>query len=89
MYNTDSKVLVGPLTAASEGASRIETGAWTSKIDEHSASENIRLEWEELHVINDAGEQFPFLNNPEKCELSPLKIQTLMDALKQAPRFQG
>jgi len=89
MYNQDSKTLVGPFTAASEGASRIETGAWTSEIDLHSASANINLKWEDLHIIENAAAQFPFLNNPEKCELPPLRIQTLLDALKNAPQFKG
>jgi hypothetical protein len=89
MYNTETRTLVGPFTAASQGATRIETGAWTSEIDEHSASANIKLEWENLHIIKDANERFPFLNKPEKCQLSTMKIQTLMDALKEAPKFEG
>ncbi|MCW4009120.1 MAG: hypothetical protein NWF05_00665 [Candidatus Bathyarchaeota archaeon] len=89
MYNPENRTLVGPFTAASEGAKRIETGAWRSEIDEHSASENIKLEWENLHIISDANERFPFLVNPEKCELSTLKVQTLLDALKNAPPYKG
>ena len=89
IYNSETRTLVGPFTAASEGATRIETGTWTSKIDEHSASENIKLEWEDLHIINDAGERFQFLNKSDKCELSTLKVQTLLDALREAPVFQG
>jgi hypothetical protein len=89
MYNTDSRTLVGPFTAASEGAARIETGAWTSEIDEHSASANVKLEWENLHLIKNANERFPFLSKPEKCQLSTMKVQTLLDALKEAPIFEG
>ncbi len=89
MYNTETNTLVGPFTAAEEGATRIETGAWNSVIDEHSASENIKLEWEDLHKIEGAGEKFPFLNNTKKCELSTLDVQTLLDALMDAPVFQG
>jgi hypothetical protein len=89
IYNPETQALVGPFTAASEGATRIETGAWTSKIDEHSASENIKLEWEDLHIISNADERFPFLKKPEKCELSSLRVQTLLDALNEAPSFQG
>ena len=89
IFNPETRILVGPFTAASEGAKRIETGTWNSKIDEHSASENIKLEWEDLHSITDANERFPFLNKPKKCELSTLKVQTLLDALKEAPVFQG
>jgi hypothetical protein len=89
MYNTESRTLVGPFTAASQGATRIETGAWDTEVDEHSASENIKLEWEDLHVIDNADKKFPFLNKPEKCELHTLKVQTLLDALKEAPVFRG
>ena len=89
MYNPENRNLVGPFTAATEGATRIETGTWNSKIDEHSASENIKLEWENLHIISNANESFPFLNNLEKCELSTLRVQTLLDALKEAPIYQG
>ncbi len=87
-YNSETKTLVGPFTAASEGAARIETGAWTSEIDEHSASANVKLEWEDLHAIKDADERFPFLAKFEKCELSTIRVQTLLDALKEAPRFE-
>ncbi len=89
IFNPETRILVGPFTAASEGASRIETGTWTSKIDEHSASENVKLEWEDLHIINNAGEKFPFLNKPQKCKLSTLNVQTLLDELKEAPAYQG
>ena len=89
IYDSASKSLVGPFTAATESASRIETGAWSTRIDDHSASANVKLEWEDLHVIHNAAEKFPFLNEPEKCELSTLRIQTLLDALKEAPTFQG
>jgi hypothetical protein len=89
MYNSEKQTLIGPFTAANEGATRMETGTWTSKIDEHSASENIKLEWEDLHIISKASESFPFLNKLEKCELPTLRVQTLLDALKEAPLFQG
>ncbi len=88
IYNPDDKTLVGPFTAASEGASRIETGAWTSHIDEHSASANVKLEWEDLHIVKDAASRFSFLAKPEKCELSSLRVQTLLDALKESPAFE-
>ena len=89
MYNPETKTLVGPFTAAAEGATKIETGTWDSDVDEHSASANIKLEWENPHIIENAAERFPFLKNPTKCELSPLWIHTLLDALKNAPVFEG
>ena len=89
LYDPLGKTLVGPLTAASEGATRVETGTWRSEIDEHSASANVKLEWEDMHAIKNAGERFPFLTKPEKCQLSSLRVQTLLDALKEAPKFEG
>ncbi|MCW4018189.1 MAG: hypothetical protein NWF00_05870 [Candidatus Bathyarchaeota archaeon] len=89
MYDPQTKTLVGPFTAASEGATRIETGTWRSEIDRHSLSGNIKLEWKNLHIIKNAGERFPFLNKPTKCELTSLNVQTLLDALKDAPVYQG
>ncbi len=89
IYDPTAETLIGPFTAASEGAERIETGAWSSKIDDHSASANVKLEWEDLHIIKDASQRFPFLKNAEKCELSTLSVQTLLDALNEAPIYQG
>jgi hypothetical protein len=89
IYNTQSDSLVGPFTAADEGASRIETGAWRSIVDEHSASENIQLQWEDLHILEKAGDRFEFLKNPEKCEVPPIWIQEMLDELAVAPRYQG
>ncbi len=89
MYDSGNNILVGPFTAASEGALRIETGTWLSKVDEHSASENIKLEWENLHIIKDAVVRFPFLKSLKKCEISSLWTQTVLDALERAPSFNG
>ncbi len=89
VFNPDTKTLVGPFTAANEGATRIETGTWTSTIDEHSASANIKLEWVDLRIIEKASDRFDFLGNPKKCNLSPLTTQTLLDALKEAPIYKG
>ncbi len=89
VYNDESKTLIGPFTAASKGASKIETGTWNSEIDLHSASANVKLEWEDLHIMENAGERFPFLRKPETCMLSSMKVQTLLAALKDAPKFQG
>ncbi|HTY74246.1 MAG TPA: hypothetical protein VMD05_01610, partial [Candidatus Nanoarchaeia archaeon] len=59
VYDPDAKNLLGPFTAAEEGASRIETGAWSTKIDDHSASANVKLEWEDLHLIENVDKALP------------------------------
>ena len=89
LYDPDAKSLMGPFTAAEEGATRIETGAWSTKIDEHSASANVKLEWEDLHLIENVNEQLPFLSKLQTCTLSTLQVQEVMDALKEAPSTQA
>jgi len=89
LYDPDVKSLLGPFTAAEEGASRIETGAWSTKIDEHSASANVKLEWEDLHLIDNVDEQLPFLSKLKTCALSTLQVQEVMTALREAPSTQA
>ena len=89
MYDPEAKSLMGPFTAAEEGASRIETGAWSTRIDEHSASANVKLEWEDLHLIKNVDEQLPFLSKLKTCALSTLQVQEAMASLKEAPLYQA
>jgi hypothetical protein len=89
MYNPEAKSLIGPFSAAEEGAARIETGAWSTKIDEHSASANVKLEWEDLHIIENVDEKLPFISKLETCALSTLQVQQVMDALKEASSYHG
>jgi len=85
LYNADTQTLTGPFTADSEGGTNLEPGTWRETVDEHSLSANIRLEWEELHEIKNAPGLFPFLKDPEKCELTPTQTQRLLDMLEEAP----
>jgi hypothetical protein len=87
LYNTDDMSLLGPFTALSEGGGTVDTGAWAMKIDEHSASENVKLEWEDLHRLENAPEKLPFLEAPKTCELSTTQTQRVLDLLKQAPLY--
>ena len=87
LYNVDDKSLLGPFTALSEGGETVDTGAWAMDIDEHSASENVKVEWEELRRLENAQAQLPFLSDPKKCTLSPTQTQRVLDLLKQAPLY--
>jgi len=87
LYNSDDKSLLGPFTALSEGGETVDSGAWAMKIDEHSASENVKLEWEDLHRLENAPAQLPFLEAPKKCELTTTQTQRTLDLLKQAPLY--
>ena len=85
LYNIDDKSLLGPFTALSEGAGTVDTGAWAMDIDEHSASENVKVEWETLNRLENAPEKLPFLNDPKTCALSTTQTQRILDLLKKSP----
>ena len=85
LYNIDDKSLLGPFTALSEGAGTVDTGAWAMDIDEHSASQNVKVEWETLNRLENAPEKLPFLNDPKTCALSTTQTQRILDLLRKSP----
>jgi hypothetical protein len=85
LYNTDDKSLLGPFTALAEGMGTVDTGAWAMDIDEHSASENVKVEWEKLNRLENAPEKLPFLSDPKICALSTTQTQRILDLLKKSP----
>jgi hypothetical protein len=87
LYNTDTKALLGPFTALGEGGEELEEGSWAIDIDEHSASENVKVEWEELHLLQNAPDELPFLKDPKTCSLSETDTQRALDMLKEAPLY--
>jgi len=60
---------------------------WKMDIDDHSASQNVKLEWEELHTLVNAAEKLPFLKEPKACALTTTQTQRALDLLKQAPLY--
>lgn len=87
LYNVNDKSLLGPFTALEEGAESVDSGAWAMQVDEHSASENVKLEWEELRRLENAPAQLAFLESPKTCELSTTQTQRVLDLLKQSPLY--
>jgi Development and cell death domain len=87
LYNVDDKSLLGPFTALSEGGETVDSGAWAMKIDEHSASENVKLEWEDLHRLENAPTELPFLEKLKTCSLTTTQTERALDLLKSAPRY--
>jgi len=87
LYNPEAMTLLGPFTALSEGAETVDAGAWKMDIDDHSASQNVKLEWEELHTLVNAAEKLPFLKEPKACALTTTQTQRALDLLKQAPLY--
>lgn len=89
MYNVESRTLVGPFTAVTENANQIEPGTWSTEINPDSLSGNIKVEWEDLHIIENALDRYTFLRDPKTCELPTLTVQTLLEDLKNAPFYRG
>jgi hypothetical protein len=87
LYNSDNQTLLGPFTSSEEEGTDFEEGAWAVDIDEHSASENVKVEWEELHLLQNAPKLLPFLNDPKTCTLSETQTQRALDMLKTAPLY--
>jgi len=86
LYNINSKTLIGPFIAASDGAMNIVSEAWTNT-KPYGFPAQVRVEWEELHKIEKSPNMFPFLAERYHYELSEKETQALIDALKQAPIF--
>jgi hypothetical protein len=57
----DDKTLLGPFTSLEEGGGALDSGAWAMDIDEHIPSEDIKVTWEELHIIDNAPDKLPSL----------------------------
>jgi hypothetical protein len=86
LYNTDDKTLLGPFSALAEG-DELDAGAWAIDVDEHIPSEDIKVTWEDLHIIQNAPEKLPFLKNPKTCKLTSLETQNALDTLKQGELY--
>ncbi len=87
LYNTDDKTLLGPFTALTMGGEELDAGAWAMDVDEHIPSEDIKVTWEDLHIIRSAPEELPFLNDPKICKLSTTEIQRTLDLLKRGELY--
>jgi hypothetical protein len=81
LYNLEDKSLLGPFTALAEG-DELDAGAWAMDVDTHIPSEDLKVTWEELHIIQNAPESLPFLKEPKSCRLTSLETQRTLDTLK-------
>ncbi len=82
LYNIDDKTLLGPFTALAEG-DELDAGAWALDVDTHIPSEDLKVTWEDLHILQNAPEKLPFLRDPQTCRMTSLETQNALDALKQ------
>jgi len=84
LLNLASNMLVGPFTAA--GSTGLKPGSWRETTDTRTNA-GIRVEWEDLHELNDVQNKFPFLKDLNVCKLTHFQTQDLLNALEEAPRF--
>ena len=87
LYNVDDKSLLGPFTALTEGGDELDAGTWVMDVDEHIPSEDIKVTWEDLHIIHNAPEKLPFLDEPKTCKLSTTQTQRVLDLLQEGPLY--
>jgi hypothetical protein len=86
LYNIEDKSLLGPFTALPEG-DELDAGAWAMDVDIHIPSEDLKVTWEDLHLIQNAPEKLPFLNEPKTCKLTSVQTQRTLDILKQGKLY--
>lgn len=86
LYNLDDKSLLGPFTALPEG-DELDAGAWAMDVDTHIPSEDLKVTWEDLHIIQNAPQELPFLKAPKTCKLTSLETQNALDQLKKGELY--
>ena len=87
LYNTDAKSLLGPFTTMPEG-DELDAGAWAMDIDEqHEPYADVKVTWEELHLLQNAADQLPFLSDAKTCKLTTTQTQRALDLLKTGPLY--
>jgi hypothetical protein len=86
LYNMDDKSLLGPFTTMREG-DELDAGAWAMDVDTHIPSEDLKINWEELHVIQNAPDSLPFLKDLKTCKLTTMQTQRALDMLKKGELY--
>ena len=87
LYNSDDKSLVGPFTTLPEG-DEFDAGTWVMDVDENNMPyEDVKVTWEDLHILQNAPEKLPFLNDPKTCKLSTTQTQRALDLLKEGQLY--
>lgn len=87
LYNIESRSLIGPFTALTPKGDQLDSGAWAMDIEEHVPSEDIKVNWENLHVLYDAPSVLPFLENLKTCALTPTQTQRILDLLRNSELY--
>jgi len=87
LYNIDNRSLLGPFTALEEGGTKLDAGTWRMDVDTKIPSEDLRVTWENLHVLRDADKELPFLRDMKTCKLGSSTTQRVLDLLAQSEPY--
>lgn len=87
LFNSKSGTLIGPFTVG-QPSEDLEKGALHSYVQKDRFSENIMVDWESLHKLDNAPDKLSFLKDIKTCPLSALWTQQLLDELKKAPLYE-
>ena len=86
LYNFDDRSLLGPFSTLPEG-DELDAGAWAEDVDTHIPSEDLKVTWEDLHILRNAPDELPFLNDTKTCKLTTLQTQRALDTLKKGELY--
>jgi len=87
LFNIEDKSLLGPFTALPEGDD-LDAGAWAMDIDDNiEPYSDVNVTWEELHLLQNAPEQLPFLKDLTTCKLTTTQVQRALDLLKKGELY--
>jgi hypothetical protein len=69
------------------GGTELDAGTWAEDVETHIPSEDLKVNWENLHIIKNAPDQLPFLQDPKRCKLTSLETQNALDLLRQGELY--
>lgn len=87
LYNTEENTVLGPFTALTEGAETLDAGTWVMDVDSKIPSEDLKVTWENLHIIQNADKELPFLDEMSTCKLGTTQTQRVLDLLRQGQLY--
>jgi Development and cell death domain len=87
LYNPDDKSLLGPFTSLIEGGAKLDAGTWGMYTEKHIPSEDIKVTWEDLHIIRNAEADLPFLAEFKTCKLTSTQTQRILDLLRKGELY--
>jgi hypothetical protein len=87
LFNPEAETLLGPFTALNEGGGELDSGAWKMSVDENIPSEDIKVTWEQLHILRNASQKAPPFKTLKPCKLTSIETQNILDLLAQGEPY--